>query len=170
MASAPILLAAFTTALAGAQAATPDYRVDVKRAVFDICPKIFAGEVSLTDPAQVTAIGYKATGPRETPGGKIPRAEIGEGATKVVIAGQAGADPTCSIWFGGPDNNKQLGYVLTDAGASGFQVGKPMSLGDGTLMFKVWRKQGAYTSMAVIAADAGGEFGGRPATTIVLMK
>lgn len=170
MAWAPILLAAFATAFAGAQVATPDHRADIKHAVFDICPKVFAGEVSLADPAQVTAIGYKATAPRDTPGGKVPRVEMGEGATKIVIAGHAGEKPSCSIWFGGPDNKEQLGYVFTDASATGFHVGPPMSLGDGTLIFKVARQKGPYTSMAVIGADAGGEFGGGPATTIVLMK
>ncbi len=170
MPAAPILIAAFATALAGAQAAPPDHRAEIKRAVFDLCPKIFAGEVSLTDPAQVAAIGYKATGPRDTPGGKIPRAEMGEGAAKIVIAGQAGKDPSCGIWFGGADSNEQLGYVLTDAGKAGFTVSSPMSLGDGTRMFNVRRKKGPYTTMAVIVADAGGEFGSNPAATIILMK
>ncbi|MDF7777558.1 hypothetical protein P1X14_20045 [Sphingomonas sp. AOB5] len=174
MYSAPILIAALATALAGAQAAVPDHRADIKHAVFDLCPKVFTGEISLTDPTQVAAIGYKATPPRETPGGKIPRAETGEGATKIVIAGQAGADPSCSIWFGGPDNKAQLGYVLTEASATGYQVGSPASLGDGTMLLQITRRKAvpapAHKTMVVIGADAGGEFGADPATTIILMK
>lgn len=170
MAPAGILLAAFASALAGAQATTPGHRADIKRAVYDLCPKVFAGEVLLTDPAQVTAIGYKATAPRNTPAGKVPRAEMGEGATKIFIAGQGGADPSCSIWFGGPNTGDQLGFMLTDAGTAGFHVGDPMSLGDGTMIIKAARKKGTYTTMAVIVADAGGEFGSSPAATVVLMK
>jgi hypothetical protein len=170
MASAPILIVTLAAALAGAQAATPDHRAEIKRAVFDLCPRVYTGEVSLADTAQVAAIGYKATASRDTPKGKVPRAELGEGAAKIVIAGHAGADASCSIWFGGPDNKEQLGHVLTDASASDFQVGPPMSLGDGTLILKVARKKGAYTTMVVIGADAGGEFGAAPATTIILMK
>lgn len=165
-----ILVAAFVTTLAGTQAASPDHRAEIKRAVFELCPKVFTGGVSLTDPAEVAAIGYKATEPRNTPGGKVPRAEMGGGAAKIVIAGQAGTAPSCGIWFGGADSNEQLGYMLTDAGKAGFQVSSPMSLGDGTMMFNVRRKKGPYTTMAVIVADAGGEFGSNPAVTIILMK
>ena len=166
----PILTVALAAALADAQAVVPDHQADIKRAVFDICPRIYTGAVSLTDPAQVLGIGYKATGPRITPGGKIPRAEMGEGATKIVVAGQAGADPSCSIWFGGPDSNKQVGYMLTAAGKAGFAISSPMQLGDGTLMLKASRKAGPYTSMAVIVGDAGGEFGSTPAATVILLK
>jgi hypothetical protein len=105
LAPAGILLAAFASALAGAQATTPGHRADIKRAVYDLCPKVFAGEV-----------------------------------------------------------------LLTDAGTAGFHVGDPMSLGDGTMIIKAARKKGTYTTMAVIVADAGGEFGSSPAATVVLMK
>ena len=170
MSPVPILIAAVATALAGAQAATPDHRAEIKRAVYDLCPKIFAGEVSLTDPAQVAAIGYKSTEPRDTPGGKIPRAEMGEGASKIVISGQSGADASCGIWFGGPDSQEQIGYMLGDAGKAGFHVGSPMALGDGTMMFNVARRKGPYKTMAVIVGDAGGEFGSEPAATVILLK
>ncbi|MBB4838476.1 hypothetical protein HNP52_001527 [Sphingomonas kyeonggiensis] len=165
-----ILVAAFASALAGAQATTPDHRADIKRAVFELCPKIYAGEVGLTDPAQLSEIGYTATAPRKVANGTVPRAEMGEGAAKIVLAGQAGTEPSCTIWFGGSDTNEQLGYMLTDASASGFSISDPMSLGDGTMLLKAVRKQGAYKTMVVIVGDAGGEFGSNPAATVILMK
>jgi hypothetical protein len=164
------LIAAFATALASAQTATPEHRAEIKRAVYDLCPRIFAGEVLLTDPAQVATIGYKPTEPRDTPGGKVPRAEMGEGASKIVIAGHGGVDPSCAIWFGGPDSHEQIGYMLTDAGKAGFHVGSPMRTGDRTMVFNVARKNGQYKSMAVFVGDAGGEFGSEPAATVVLLK
>lgn len=165
-----IQLAVIASALAGVQAAAPtDRAADIKRAVFDLCPKILAGMVSLDDPAQLTAIGYKGTPPRTTPGGKIPRAEMGEGATKIVIAGHGGDKPSCGVWFGGPDNGARAGEMLTEAGKLGFNVSPPMSLGDGTKILKAARKSPA-SEFAVILADAGGEFGDGPATTIAYLK
>ncbi|MGH6614656.1 hypothetical protein [Sphingomonas sp.] len=166
----PILIAALASTLVAAQdAPPPDRAVDVKRAVFDLCPKILAGNVSLDDPTQLAAIGYKGTPPRDTPGGRIPRAETGEGATKIVIAGHGGNNPSCGVWFGGPDNRERVGEMLTEAGKLGYGVSPPASLGDGTMILKVSRKSPA-SSFAVIMADAGGEFGGHPATTITYLN
>lgn len=170
MPAASALIASLAAALAVAEAATPDHGAEIERAVFDLCPKVFTGAVALTDPAQVAAIGYTSTAPRETPGGQVPRAETGAGDAKIVIAGQTGADPSCSIWFGGPDNRERFGEMLTHAGTLGYSVSPPMRLGDGTLMFKLARKKGVPPTMIAIGGDAGGEFGGDPATTIILMK
>jgi hypothetical protein len=158
-----MLAAAMLAAAAAVPAA--DRAALVERTVFDTCPRVFAGTLSLADPAALAPTGFAATAPRTVEGGTVPRAEQGAGAAKLVIAGQP---RTCSVWFGGPDNKALLKSMTKRARRDGYVRTPPARLGDGTAIWQLIRATPAQT-VVVIEADAGGEFGGSPATTFIYM-
>jgi len=144
-----------------------DRKAELQELVFGLCPRILAGTVSLMDEAQVKAVGFSSTAPRGTPGGKLPRAEKGSGADKVVLSS---GPETCSVWFGGPENPQLAGGMVERALAakmSGSQM--PQRLGDGTMVF-VFRDKSAKRLVSIFLGDAGGELGLQPATTVVMMN
>ena len=167
MRSSAVLLATCALVVGGAKPADSDRRDEVSAVVFDLCPRVFAGELSLTDPAQLAAIGFTATPPRQTPGGEIPRAEKGAGAAKLVIAGHSTAtDRACSVWFGGPDNKRLLKHIRQTAAKNGYAGGAVLRLGDGTGL-AMFRRTAMPTTLTIIEADAGGEMGLEPATAVI---
>lgn len=169
-AGAILIVAAIATALAVTPAAARTWDNPVERAVFEICPKVFNRTLSLTDPAQVAALGYRVTPPRDTPKGPAARVETGEGAARVVISGGGGADPDpiCSVWFSQQGDDRLLKTLLSDARDAGFQISLPTKLGDGTLIV-VAKRAGSPATMVIMFADAGGQFGPQ-ATTIIFMN
>jgi hypothetical protein len=158
-------------ALAAAQAPATDYQSEVERAVFDLCPQMMAGTFSVADEAQLTAAGYTATAPRQTPSGAIPRAVRGSGAEQIVIAGRTGGEaPMCSVWFAGHDNDPAADAVKRRARHAGFS-GNAMRLGDGTRMTVLRSARTVPPRLIILMdADAAGEFGGGAATTVVVMN
>lgn len=158
-------------ALAAASAPATDYQREVERAVFDLCPQMMAGSFSIEDGAQLTAAGYAATPPRQTPGGPIPRAARGSGSEQIVIAGRtAGERPMCSVWFAGRDDDPIANAVKRRARAEGFS-GNPVRLGDGTRMTILRSGRTVPPRLIILMdADAAGEFGAGPATTMVMMN
>ena len=165
--SAGAMVAAAALFAATAPASAQDRETEVGQIVFDLCPKVLDGSISLSDPAQVVAQGFTPMAPRETPGGKNPRAEKGNGTGRIVIS--ASAD-TCSIWFGGPDNPQLAGKMLERARVEKFKGGSPQSLGDGTMLFSFRNSGKPARTLVLILADAGGELDFRPATTVVMMN
>lgn len=165
------IVAALAAAMLAAQAPPPpDRQAQVNAAIFDICPRVFDGTLSLTDPAAAAAIGFTPTGVRDTPGGPIPRAERGAGVDRIVIAGQR--MPTqrqCSVWFGGPDDARLLKGMEKAAKAAGYKKGGVARLGDGTGIYKLIRSGAAPQTLVVILADGGGELEPGPATTVIYM-
>ena len=71
--SAGAMVAAAALFAATAPASAQDRETEVGQIVFDLCPKVLDGSISLSDPAQVMAQGFTPMAPRETPGGKNPR-------------------------------------------------------------------------------------------------
>ena len=164
-----MLIAIAAVALATAPA--DDHRAEVERAVFALCPAAMEGSLSLSDPAQVAAAGYTPTQPRQTPAGSNPRAARGTGTDKIVISigGEAPAR-LCSVWFGGPDNQRLADHVRSRARAAGYRGGSAGRLGDGTQMHN-YRLQGSTPrSLVMIDGDAGGELDFDPGTTVILMS
>ncbi len=153
---------------AAAPAIAQDRKSELQDLVFGLCPKVLDGSVSLSDQAQLATLGFVATAPRETSAGKLPRAERGVGANKVVLSSGEGS---CSIWFGGPDNPQTAGGVVEQAWKAQYNgSGKPMTLGDGTMLFLFNSKGEPKRSVTILLGDAGGELGFRPATTVVMMN
>ena len=149
-------------------AAAPAPVSEAERALFELCPKLLAGTLSLEDEAAAAAIGYTRTAPRQTPGGEIPRAVRGEGTSQVVLASRSGPDGNCGIWFGGPDNETVFKRLRKAAKQAGFKGGGPLQLGDGTGLWSFKRAADRMT-LVFIAGNAGGELGFTPATTAILM-
>jgi len=164
MARVLVSICAVTLLTAQAPALVPDRQVELEQLVFGLCPRVYSGDLKLTDQAAVTALGFTPTAPREVPDGAIPRVEKGQGPTKIVVAGQSGS---CSIWFGGPDNTRLLRHFERKSRSNGYKGGRAGRLGDGTMLSKFVRSDAP--SIIVIEADAGGEFGSSPATTIIFM-
>lgn len=164
--AATLGLATMAAAVASPVAAQ-NRKDEIRDLVFDLCPKVLAGTVSLADSAHLQPLGFSALTPKETPGGSSPRAERGTGTGKVMIS--SGGN-TCSVRFGGPDNPQLAGSVLENGRKAQFEgSGRPQRLGDGTLLFLVRSKADANRSVIIIMADAGGELGVTPATTVVMM-
>jgi hypothetical protein len=161
------MVVAAAAIIAAAPAAAQDRQVEIGQIVLDLCPKILDGTISLTDPTQIGATGFTLTAPRQTPEGKNPRAEKGAGTTKVVIS--ASAD-MCSVWFGGPDNPLLAGKLIEQARAAKFKGGGPLTLGDGTMLFSFKQNGKPARSLVILLADAGGELGFKPASTVVMMN
>ena len=165
MRGAALVVAGVAVAVTAPAAAT-ERKPELQKLVFESCPKILDGTLSLDDPAQVAELGFTPTLPRETPGGKLPRAEKGNGTEKIVISSGPG---TCSVWFGGPDNPALAGSILERALAGKLSGStQPQHLGDGTMAF-FFRDKPAKRSVAIFLGDAGGELGFTPATTVVVM-
>ena len=161
-----VLLVAGAAIAVAAPAAASERKAELQDLVFETCPKILAGTISLDDPAQVAGLGFTQTAPRETLGGKLPRTEKGSGSDKVVLSSGPG---TCSVWFGGPDNPVLAGSILEKALANKLSGSKqPQRLGDGTMLFH-FRDKAAKRSVTIILADAGGELAFGPATTVIMM-
>jgi hypothetical protein len=149
-----------------APAAASERKVELQNFAFETCAKVLDGTISLDDPTQVAQLGFTPTPPRETPAGKLPRAEKGSGSEKVVISSGPG---TCSIWFGGPDNPALAGGIMERAIADKLSGSRqPLRLGDGTMVF-VFRDKATKRMVTMILADAGGELGFTPATTVIVM-
>ena len=148
------------------QAAAQDRKAELGKLVFGLCPKLLDGSVLLTDPGQLSVLGFTAMSPRETPSGNYPRVEQGTGPSRIVLS--ANAD-TCSVWFGGPDNPTAAGGIMEQAYAAKFKGGSPQHLGDGTLVFFLKQKESGQTVL-IILADAGGQLDFTPATTVIVMK
>lgn len=147
--------------------AAQDRKDEIRNLVFDLCPKVLSGTVSLADPAQLELLGLTALAPKTTPGGSSLRAERGTGTEKIMVT--SGGN-TCSVRFGGPDNPGLAGSVLENGRKAQFEgSGRPQRLGDGTMLFVVRSKADANRSVIIIMADAGGELGFMPATTVVMM-
>lgn len=164
-----LLAAALAAAPLAAAAAPAEAPGEAERALFDHCPKLLAGTLSLEDAAAAAAIGYTATAPRKTPGGEIPRAVAGEGTARIVLAARAGDKANCGIWFGGPDNDPVFRRLRIAARSAGFKGSDaPLRLGDGTFIWSYKRKRDRMT-LVFLAGDAGGELGFAPATTAVMM-
>lgn len=165
---AVLLAAAGAMLAAAAPAAAQDRQPALDRVVFDLCPRVLEGKLSLADPAQVAAIGFTPTAPRDTPGGKSPRTETGTGTGRIVFS--AGSDgETCGIWFGGPDNDRLFTGLMKRARAAGYAGGNAMALGDGTKIYLL-KNDRDKRSITIIAGDAGGELDFAPATTVVVMN
>jgi hypothetical protein len=168
-----LALGAVALMLMAAQKPVPERHAEIRKAILEHCTKIFLGQLSLTDADTLTLLGYTATAPRDTPGGKIPRAERGAGADKIVIAGYAKeGDPSCAVWFGGPDTRDAMDYLTKQAKKLKYKSGPAVPLGDGTLLYKMVRKGTEPRAITVILADAGGELdaGARPAVTLIMMN
>jgi hypothetical protein len=162
---APLMLAVAAAMLVAA--GPPARQADIDRIVFELCPQILDGSLSLDDPARAAAIGFTPTPPRQTPGGPIPRAKSGSGTATIILSGhKVERGPICSVWFGGPDNGRLLKGVRKKARSVGFSGGKPVSLGDGTPIQALRR---GSLLLTVIEGNAGGELDFDPATTLILM-
>jgi hypothetical protein len=160
------MIAAAAAFLVAAAPPPPAQQAALDRVIFELCPRIVDGSLSLADPAQVAAIGFTPTEPRQTPAGPQSRAKTGTGTATIVIAGHSDKGGMCGVWFGGPDNRRLLAGVRKKARSSGFKGGKPVRLGDGTPI-QALRRDGRL--LTVIEADAGGELEFDPATTVILM-
>jgi hypothetical protein len=158
----------FAALLVAAPAMAQDRKAEIEQIVFELCPKLLDGTMDLTNPAQAQSIGFTPTEPRDTPGGKIPRAVKGNGTGTIVLSGQSGADASCGFWFGGPDNAKLLKSLLKRTRAEGLKGGSAGRLGDGTEMFFYNGTGDKPRTLTIIAGDAGGEIDFEPATTIVM--
>ncbi|HYJ83138.1 MAG TPA: hypothetical protein VEW26_09890 [Allosphingosinicella sp.] len=170
--SAVILCVA--AAMLGGGAPPPSQRqADVERAIFEYCPKLIAGTMSLEDPATLTAIGYVATERRKIEGGSDPRAVRGTGTGQTVLsAGGAEKGGTCAVWFGETDAKRLVtlfGQVRSRAKAEKFKGGRMLKLGDGTPMFLYERGGAKPVTLVFFVADAGGELDYSPAMTAVMM-
>ena len=163
-----MILAATMASTVAAPGMAQDREVELRQLVFELCPNILSGTISLDDPAQFSAFGFTAIAPRETPGGKLPRAEKGTGTDRIVLSGGPG---TCSIWFGGPANPTLAGSLVTHALKAKFAGGTlPARLGDGTMVFIFKRKTKPPQTLAIFLGDAGGELDFQPATTVVMLS
>ena len=163
-----VMLATAMALAVAAPAMAHDRKAELRQLVFEVCPKVLAGTVSLADPTQVAALGFAPTAPRDTPGGKLPRAEKGTGTDRIVLSS---GPATCSIWFGGPENPTLAGSLVEEAFKAKFSGGgMPARLGDGTLVFIFNRKAEPSQTLSIFLADAGGELDFRPATTVVMIS
>ena len=128
-----LILSVAALTLMAAQKPVPERHAEIRKALLAHCPKIFLGQLSLTDADTLATLGYTATEPRDTPGGKIPRAERGTGVDKIVIAGHAKAgDPSCAVWFGGADTRDAMNHISWEAKTLKYKSGPVLPLGDGT--------------------------------------
>ena len=165
------LIVAGTAAMLAAAAPPSGHEAAVSRAIFELCPQVLDGALRLDDPAALTAIGYRATAPRQTESGPDPRAELGEGPSKIVISGGKKADRgTCGVWFGGPDNKPLFKAMRRKAQSSGFEgSGRPAKLGDGTDIYMFRLGGGSARSIIFMAGSAGDGIGDYPTTTAIMM-
>jgi hypothetical protein len=168
-----LILGAATALLGGAAPPPSPRQADVERAIFEYCPKLIAGTMSLEDPATLAAIGYVATERRKIEGGTDPRAVRGTGTDQTVLsAGGAEKGGTCGVWFGETDAKRLatlFGQVRSRAKAEKFKGGKMLKLGDGTPMFLYERGGAKPVTLVFFVADAGGELDYSPAMTAVMM-
>jgi hypothetical protein len=169
---APFLLAAASAMAAAAPAPSPR-QADVERAIFEYCPKLIAGTMSLEDEATLTAIGFTATARRQIEGGTDPRAVRGTGTGQTVLsAGGRGKEGTCGVWFGETDAQQLLklfAQLRSKAKAEKFKGGRMLKLGDGTPMFLYERGGKHPVTLVFFGANAGGELAYSPAMTAVMM-
>jgi hypothetical protein len=161
------VLAVLAAFVAVTSASAQDRKAELQKLAFETCPAVLDGTVSLSDPEQLSLLGFMPTAPRETPAGKLPRAEKGNGNDKIVLSS---GPETCSLWFGGPDNPQLAGGIM-EKGLAAKWTGsnRPQRLGDGTMLF-VLRDKPAKRFVTIFLADAGGELGFSPATTVVMMN
>ena len=163
-----MILAATMASTVATPGMAQDREVELRQLVFELCPNILSGTISLDDPAQFSAFGFTAIAPRETLGGKLPRAEKGTGTDRIVLSAGPG---TCSIWFCGPTNPTLAGSLVTQALKAKFAGGTmPARLGDGTMAFIFKRKAEPPQTLAIFLGDAGGELDFQPATTVVMLS
>jgi hypothetical protein len=165
------LIVAGTAAMLAAAATPSGHEAAVGRAIFELCPQVLDGALRLDDPAALAAIGYRATAPRQTESGPDPRAEYGEGPSKIVISGGKKADHgTCGVWFGGPDNKPLFKAMRKKAQSSGFEGGgRPAQLGDGIDIYSFRQSGSSRRSIIFIAGPAGDGIGAYPTTTAIMM-
>jgi hypothetical protein len=142
---------------------------ELEQAIFDLCPRIFRGELSLPVAGAVGEAGFTGTAPRQTEGGTVPRAERMAGTTKIVIAGKQADHPQCAVWSGGPDNGALLKAVRKAAKARGYDAGRRLALGDSTGITRLVKDGNEPRTLIIIEGDAGGEIGSGPATAFILM-
>ncbi|HEU0098255.1 MAG TPA: hypothetical protein VFQ67_05700 [Allosphingosinicella sp.] len=167
MPGAALILAA--AAMLAAPAPASGHEAEVGHAVFDLCPRVLDGSLAVDDPTALRGIGFEATAPRQTPSGPIPRATRGSGPETIVLSGRKKEDGgTCSVWFGGADNEALFKALRKRARKSGFAgTGKPLQLGDGTDIYSF--RASARRSLIFIAGAAGDGIGPYPTTTAVMM-
>lgn len=160
----------FSLALAIAAAPAPERQRDVEQAIYELCPRALAGTLALDDAAQVSAAGYEAAPPRDTPGGPMAQIGRGSGTERILIsARREGEAGTCAVWFGGPDNREMLRAVRRRARTEGYRGGDPVRLGDGTPI-QILRQAGdARRSLTIIEGNAGGDLEFAPVSTVITM-
>jgi hypothetical protein len=148
-------------------ASAQDRKAELQKLAFETCPAVLDGTISLADPEQLATLGFTPTAPRETPAGKLPRAEKGSGNDKIVLSS---GPETCSLWFGGPENPQLAGGIM-EKGLAAKWTGsnQPQRLSDGTMLL-VLRDKPTKRFVTIFLADAGGELGFSPATTVVMMN
>jgi hypothetical protein len=101
-------------------ASAPDaaLQAEVDRALFDLCPRLIAGSLSLEDPSQLAGIGYEP-GPMRGTVQHYRRAagndfvELSYGAQRKV----------CWVAFGGPDVHELFDGAILAARRAGFEGG-----------------------------------------------
>ena len=114
-----ILLA--TIALQSA-AVPPARAAAIEQAILDLCPRILAGTLSLSDARQLRPFGYRPVAGRDGE----PRALRGTGNGRIYLIFRPELDQwRCAVVWGGPDSRSVLGVVAARARRRGYSAEAP---------------------------------------------
>ena len=121
-----------TLSILASAAAAADRPATVRRLLFDLCPRIIAGEVDLGDPAQLGAQGLR---PGTGSLGWI-QAETGRGKRRITVSFKDFTDKrVCKVGFGGKDNQALFRSIVEAGEAKGWRAGPGASELGGLVSF-----------------------------------
>ncbi len=121
----PVVLGLAQAAAVVAPVGDSDRGASIERAIYEICPLVWKGEIDLTDAVQLAQLGL-APAPSSAAKEEV-RASWGEGDRRVFVS-RGGASP-CTVTFGGPDNDEMHGRVMARARALGLKASVTNGLG-----------------------------------------
>jgi len=114
--------------LVAATAATPQELNEVDTALFELCPKVLDGSITLNDAAQVIGAGYHLMEPLQLKRA-MPRIEKTAGNIRIQIAGWVPGDtPSCMVTMGGIDASSLFDAALATSQAHGYSGPPPKPL------------------------------------------
>ena len=112
-------LVALALLAASVAPAAENRQAEVRRLLFEICPKIVAGEIDLSDRAQVAALGFL---PRPG-GGDWVRAQKGEKQRRITLGFRTfPGKRVCQVGFGGKDNQALYRSIIQAGEARGWHA------------------------------------------------
>lgn|GEM_PF-3170771 len=148
-----MIIPAALALLIASDGAPAAYQAEINRALFDHCPRLIEGTLSLSDPAQVEGIGYEPGAVRN--GSRFYRRIVGD----QLIELHYGTNPdgrVCWVTYGGPQVQSLFDGATAAARDQGYAGEPAAQLGGPSRMVSLRRSAGRalqFNQMIVITDD-----------------